>query len=118
MVLPAARSRPTSASVSGMVNKLLLEFDVVGKRPSVLRTVDADVRRARLHAKRIELTVIVVRVPFDRMNGDVELVRAFDELEIIDGESNLRVAIETLRIHLFDERVGAVATHAVRVEQA
>ena len=62
--------------------------------------------------------MVVVRKAVALVNGDVELVGALDEIEAVDRERHVRLAAQPLRIHLLDVRVGAVAAHAVGVEQA
>ena len=73
--------------------------------------------RPRLHAERVEQPVVVVRKAVALVNGDVELVGAFDQIEALDRERDLGVAVQPLGIHLFEIRVGAVAADAVGVEQ-
>ena len=62
--------------------------------------------------------MVVVWISVARVDRDVELVRALHEVEAVDGEDDFGVAVETLRVHLLDERVRAIATDTVRVEQA
>ena len=50
------------------------------------RTEDADFLQSRLHAKRVQQPVIVVRRTVLAVHGDVELVRAVDEIEAVDRE--------------------------------
>ena len=88
------------------------------KRPVVARPVDADVLRARLHAERVEQAVVVVGIAVALVDGHVELVGAFDEIEAVDRERDLGLAGQPLRVHLLEVRVGAVAADAVGVEQA
>src|SRR5262249_44356707 len=95
-----------------------LEPDVRAEAPCVFRPVDADVVRPRLDAKRVEETMVIVRVAVALVDRDVELVRPFDELEAIDRERGGRLAGDLLRVHLLEIRVCTVAADAVRVEDA
>ena len=52
------------------------------------------------------------------MDRDIELVRALHEVQTVDGEDDFGITGEALRIHLLDERVRAITTDTVRVEQA
>jgi len=59
--------------------------------------------------------MVIVRVAVDLVDGDVELVGAFDEVEGVDGEGGLRVAGEALGRQLLDIGVGPVAADALGV---
>ena len=47
------------------------------------RAVDAGVLEPRLHAKRVQQAVVVVRRAVALVHGDVQLVRPFDEIESV-----------------------------------
>src|SRR5262245_32760805 len=98
--------------------RLRLEANARRKRPAVMRTIDAHVRRPRLHAKGVEKPVVVVWIAVAGVNGDVELVCAFDEIEALDRKRDFGLTLETFWIHLLDEGVRAIAAHAVSVEEA
>src|SRR5262249_41445720 len=126
-VLPAARQEAASRAASAVVmdaeiaprsRTLALEADVLGKRPAMARPIDADVMRARFDAERVEQPVMVVRVAVALVDRDIELVGPFDEIEPVDRESALGIARQSLRRHLFEIGVRAVAADAVRVEEA
>src|SRR5262245_66468890 len=81
------------------------------------RAVDAGIGCPRLHSECVEQPVVVVWIPFAGVNGGVELVRALHQLQALNGKRDRCLAFEAARIHLLDERVGAVAAHAIGVEQ-
>src|SRR5437867_2121356 len=83
----------------------------------MVRTVDADVVRSRFHAKRVQEAMVVVRIAVAFVDRDVDFVGTFDEIEVVDRERHLAVAEHPLGRQLFEPRVGAVTTDAVRVEQ-
>ena len=58
--------------------------DAAVERPLVPRPVDADVLHPRLDAERVQQAVIVVRRAVALVDGDVELVRAFDQIERLE----------------------------------
>lgn len=58
-----------------------LELDRRGEVPAVLWAVDAAVLDARLHAEGVEQAMVVVRRSVTFVHGDVELVRAFHQIE-------------------------------------
>src|SRR5262245_27890158 len=87
----------------------LLERDPGRERPMMLRPVDADVGRPRLHAERVEQPVIVVRIPVARVDGDIQLIRAFDQLEAVDFEGDFDLALPQQRVHMFDIGVRPLA---------
>ena len=64
----------------------LARVNVIAVRelPGVLRAIDPDVLGARLHAERVQQAMVVVRVAVHLVDGDVELVRPFDEIEALD----------------------------------
>jgi hypothetical protein len=84
----------------------------------MVRTVDADVVRPRLHAKRVEKAMVVVRIAVAFVDRDVHFVGPFDEIEVLDRERHLTVARHPFGRQLFEPRVGAVTTDAVGVEQS
>ena len=88
------------------------------ERPSMPRTIDADVARARLDAERVEEPMVIVRHAVAFVHGDVDLVGAFHEIQGLDVERHLGVAAEAFGLHVLRVGVGAVAAHAVGVEQA
>ena len=82
----------------------------------MVRTVDADVVRPRFHSKRVQQAMVVVRIAVAFVDGDIDFVRAFHEIETLDRERHLAIARHLLRRHLLERRVGPVAAHAAGVE--
>src|SRR5215470_1307208 len=82
------------------------------------RPKDADVVCPRFHAKRVELTMVVVRRSVAPVDGHVEFVRAFDEIESVDRERDLRIAVDVFRHHVLDVCICTEAADAVRIEDA
>src|SRR4051812_30523896 len=82
------------------------------------RSEDADVLARRLHAERIEETVIVVGHAVLPMHGGVELVRAFDEVERIDREGHEAFASQFAWRAALDGGIRAVTADALDVEDA
>ena len=62
--------------------------------------------------------MVVVGVPVAPVRGHVELVGAADQLETIDDEGHFAVAGDANPTQFLDFGVGAVAAHAVGVENA
>src|SRR5688572_24049679 len=92
---------------------LSTEFDIWRKRPGVAWTVNPHFLAARLHAECVEQTVIVVRVSVSLVDGDIELVGAFDEIEALDTEGHFSFATGFLRHEALEVRIGAVAVDPV-----
>src|SRR5689334_5356552 len=90
--LPAERASRTNAASASASS--IFEFQVAGEAPGVLRTIDPDVLRARLHAERIQQAMVVVREAVLLVHTDVELVRPLHEIEGVDREHRFRVAAE------------------------
>src|SRR5262245_43362293 len=104
IVWPAARARSTRRRALASVT-VGPEFDVRRKTPAVTRAIDADVLRARIHTKRVEEPVVVVRIPIALVDGDVELVGAIHEIEALDGERRLGLAGQPCRRQVLEVRV-------------
>src|SRR5215467_3332952 len=92
--LPAARASRTNAASASASS--IFELHVAGEAPGVLRTIDPDVLRARLHAERVQQPMVVVREAVLLVDADIELVGPFDEIERIDREHRFGVAAEAL----------------------
>src|SRR5262249_22449519 len=90
--------------------------DAAGDLPAVTRPERAHILQARRHPKRIEMAVIVIRRAVRAMRRDVELVRAVDEIERVDGESHLPGSGHLRVSRAFDVSVCSVAGHAFGVE--
>src|SRR5690348_1490418 len=84
----------------------------------MIRTVDADVADARLHPERIEQAMVIVRIAIRLVRGEIEAIRAFDEIETIDREGHRSSPFDLGRMVLFEIRVGSVNADVVRVEQS
>ena len=52
------------------------------------------------------------------MRGDIEFIGATDEIELVNNKRHGGVALERLRLHLLNMRVGAVAAHPIVAEDA
>ncbi len=61
--------------------------------------------------------MVVVRVTVDLVDGDVEFIRAFHQIQALDREPRLGVAEDPFALELFNARVRAVAADAFRVEE-
>src|SRR3954451_12553243 len=81
------------------------------------RSVNTDVVNSRFDAEGVEEPVVVVRKTVDFVNRDIQLVRAFDQIEAIDHERGLGYAAETLWIQFLEVGVGSVAADAVGIEE-
>src|SRR6187397_3159404 len=92
--------------------ELELELNGWRERPPMPRAVDADIADPRLHAERVQKTMVVVGSAVLLVHRDVELVRALDEIQAVDGKTHFAVPAETKRLHLLDLRVRAVAADA------
>ena len=119
---PAARLTSTTSPGVQVLRSLIVQRRPHLHRrrelPAVARPVDADVLAARLHAERVEQPVVVVRIAVARVDRDVELVGALDEVEALDHEIALAACPRQLdRLQLRDVGVGAVAADAVGVEE-
>src|SRR5574339_999774 len=62
--------------------------------------------------------MVVVRIPVELVNGDVNLVRALDKIEAIDREERLCIAQHTHGLQLLNARVRAVTADAFGVEDS
>ena len=60
--------------------------------------------------------MIVVRISVQLVNGHIDLVRPFDEIETLDREERFGIAKDAHRLQFLDAGVGPVATHAFGVE--
>ena len=80
------------------------------------RTVDADVLMLDLTRNRVELAVVVVGEAVELVDGDVELVGPFDEVEPVDTKRTSPSPLSSVGLELFEVGVGAVAADAVAVE--
>src|SRR5687768_10044026 len=112
--LPSLLAPSTNATASLLVT----ELDAAVECPRVIGTIDADVADLRLDAEGIEQAVIVVGVAVGLMRGQVEAIRPFDEIELVDPEGDDGSAFNLGRLKLFEVGVRAVDTHVVGVEQA
>src|ERR1035437_6573582 len=116
-VFPSARSLAIKWTASVVVTAGW-KLQVRRERPVMTRPVDADVVRPRLHAEGVQQPVVVVRSAVALVDGDVQLGRAFDQVEPFDRRRRLRVPCQARGIHLFEEGVRAVAAHAFGTENA
>src|SRR5438105_3533303 len=117
IVLPAARSPATSATASAIVT-IPRELHTRRKAPPMARAIDADIVNARFDAEGVKQAVIIVREAVAFVDRDVYFICALDEIEAVDRERGFGVAAQSLRVHLLEKRVRAVAAHAVRIEDA
>src|SRR5688572_7429658 len=62
--------------------------------------------------------MVIVRRTVALVDGHVELVGAFDQVERVHLECDLRLALEPIRLHLLDVRVRTVNKDSVRREQS
>src|SRR5262252_2797366 len=69
----------------------LLESDIRRKRPAMSRPEDTDFMCSGFDTKRIQLPMVVVRCAVATMDGDIERVRAFHEIKVIDSESHFAI---------------------------
>src|SRR5262245_43655810 len=95
-----------------------IERDALGESPLVSRTINPDVLRPRLHTERVEQPMVVVGIAVELVNGNVNLVRALDEIEAGDREEHLSVAENAHGLEFLDARVRAVTADAFRVEDS
>src|SRR5215467_1410155 len=96
----------------------LPEANVRRERPVITGTEDPDIAAARGNPECIEEAVVIVRRTVALMNGNVELVGAFDQIQAVDNKCHVRLAGQLMRLPLFQFGVGSKATHAVRIEEA
>src|SRR5438105_14665150 len=82
------------------------------------RPEDPDVFRSRLDAEAVQQSVIVVGRAVFAMYRDVQFVSAFDQIQMLDRESHLAVAVDTDRFHLFNRRIRSEAAHPVSIKYA
>ena len=61
--------------------------------------------------------MIVVRIAVRLVSGEVQAIRAFDEIELVDRERDDAVAVDFGRLELFEIGVGAVDADVVGVEE-
>src|SRR5688500_16562096 len=80
--LPSRLTPSTNAAVSLLVT----ELDAAVECPRVIGAIDADVADLRLDAEGIEQPVVVVGVAVGLVRGQVEAIRPFDEIELVDPE--------------------------------
>src|SRR5690349_4915958 len=86
---PAARcSRTNATRPASSRTRLtqLLETHVAGESPRVPRTIDPYILHAGLHPERVQQPMVVVRIAVDLVHGDVDFVRALDQVERFDRE--------------------------------
>src|SRR4051812_9212605 len=88
------------------------------ERPSVWRPINAHILHAARHAEVIQQSVVVVGSAVFAMHGDIELVTAFDEVKVVNGEPDLRLPGQSLRPCPFDMGIGAIAADPLGIEQA
>src|SRR5687768_3319395 len=111
---PRARWSLANAAASSRV--IFGELHRGRKTPRVFGPIDADVLGSRLHAERVEQAVIVVRIPVTFVDGHVQLVGAFDEIETPNVEIDLAVAEDLDRAEFLDVRVRTVTADPLGVE--
>ena len=58
--------------------------------------------------------MVVVRVALAGVDRHIQLIRAFDQVEAVDVEGHLHLALHAEWIHLLDVGIGPVAADAVR----
>ena len=92
------------------------ERHCVVEAPRVFGPVDPDILGPRFDAERVQQPVIVVRIAVEFVDGNIELIRPFHEVEALDREHGLGVAKDALGSQLFDVSVGTIAAHAFGVE--
>src|SRR5918993_2693817 len=80
------------ASAAASLRVFTRELDRRREGPRVIGTVDADVLRARLDAEGIEQAGIIEGVAGELVDGDVQLVGPFDEVQLRDPELCLRIS--------------------------
>jgi hypothetical protein len=61
--------------------------------------------------------MVVVRIPISLVRGQIESIRAFDEIELVDRERHDGAAVNLRRLELFEIGVGAVDADVVGVEE-
>src|SRR5579872_7380770 len=62
--------------------------------------------------------MVIVRRAIAFVGRDVELICAFDEIQMLDGECHLSLAIDTFGFHLLDVGIRSEAADALGVEDA
>jgi hypothetical protein len=61
--------------------------------------------------------MVIVGIAVEFVRGDVDLVGALDEVQVVDAKSNFAIAGDLRWLELFDGGVRAVAADAVGIEQ-
>src|SRR5688572_1966336 len=109
IVLPSLLTPATNATASLLVT----ELDAPVECPRVIGSIDADVANLRLHPEAIKQPVVVVGVAVGLVRGQVEPVRPFDEIELVDSERDDGGALDLGRLKFLEVGIGAVDAHVV-----
>src|SRR5688572_878634 len=111
---PSRRARSANATAS----LLITEFYAATKCPRVIRAVNAYIANLRLHAESIEKAVVVVGIAVGLMRRQVETIRSFDEIELVDSEGHHGVAFDFGGLEFLEVGISPVDADVVGVEEA
>src|SRR3990170_5264582 len=107
-----------SISIQGGIHSRKLHPDIGGKFPPMVRAEDSYISCSGTYLEGVKVAVEIVRIFVASMRGHVQIIRTFDQVQLIDVKGDLAGTFTFQRLELFNVCVGSITTNALGAEHS